>query len=779
MRADAGNLPQEVTSFIGRRHEVAEVRRLLAESRLVTLAGVGGVGKTRLALQVAAAVRRSFPQGLWLVELDQVRDEALLAPAVTAALGIQGGSSPVTALTEYLAERQLLLVLDTCEHLVSCVAKLADALLRGVGDLRILATSREPLEIDGEAIFPVQPLGVPPPGRPATGDLAGYEAVALFVERAAAIVPGFALTGTNQATVGDICARLDGLPLAIELAVSRLRVLSPEQLRDRLAGRLDLLTRGSRTAPDRQQTLRASIEWSHDLCTPAEQRLWARLSVFNADVDLATVEGVCADDELPAHDMLNLVASLVDKSILTAQEERAGTLRYRMLDTIREYGRDRLRASGEEAVAWRRHRDWHRRLVHQAAADLIGPRHGDWQVRLNRKLPDIRAALRFSLAEPDGADVAITMIADLTMQWIGGGMHSEGRHWLDLALARPGSPTHDRVRALFLGTALAAAPGDVPAAERMAQQAHDVAVACGDARSRAVAAMAEATLATARGDLATAAARGEDALGVFRAFDDVTGQVFALNNLVLTKVMLDDEQGAIASHDAMVEICRPREESRFAGFAAMALGIGQWRWGNLDRAADQMAESLRLLRRSMDTLTTCWALEVSAWVAAGQGRHQPAAVLLGAAAGLAESMGSRAALWSDLLTYHDHCEGDTRQALGEPAFRTAFARGQELTPSEAVGFALGQPIGPAAASAAGPPETGGDHGPLGALTPRERDVAALIAQGLTNKEIATRLVISRRTAEGHVENIMMKLGCTSRVQVASRILNVPGGDASA
>ena len=319
-----GNLPAELTSFVGRRDELAEVRRLLAGSRLVTLTGVGGVGKTRLALRAAAGLRRAFPGGVWLVRLDQLRDEALVAQAVAGALGLQdrAGFSPEAALADYLAGRQLLLVLDNCEHLVDAVAKLADLLLRAAAGLRVLATSREALNITGETVLAVPPLGAPDPGQLTPAQLGLVPAVRLFAERAAQVMPGFAVTEANMAAVAGICRRLEGLPLALELAAARLPVLSAEQIDERLGDRLGLLTRGGRTNPARQQTLRASIGWSYELCSRAERRLWARLSVFAGGFELDAAEGICADHRLAAEDMLGLLAALAGKSILTAAHRR-------------------------------------------------------------------------------------------------------------------------------------------------------------------------------------------------------------------------------------------------------------------------------------------------------------------------------------------------------------------------------------------------------------------------------------------------------------------------
>ena len=335
-----GNLPAELTSFVGRRGELAEVRRLLASSRLVTLTGVGGVGgvgKTRLALRAAAGLRRAFRDGVWLVRLDQVRDEALVAQAVAGTLGLQdrAGYAPAAMLAEYLAGRQLLLVLDNCEHLVDAAAKLADVLLRAAAGLRVLATSRESLNMTGETVLAVPPLAAPEAGRLSVAELARFPAAGLFAERAAQVVPDFALTEANVAAVARICRRLEGLPLAIELAAALLPVLSPEQIDERLGDRLGLLTAGGRTRSARQQTLRASIEWSYELCSQAERPLWARCSVFAGVFELDAAEGIRADRRLAAEEVLELLAALAGKSILIAAHGK-GVARYRLPETLRE-----------------------------------------------------------------------------------------------------------------------------------------------------------------------------------------------------------------------------------------------------------------------------------------------------------------------------------------------------------------------------------------------------------------------------------------------------------
>ena len=407
-RRGVGNLPAELTSFVGRRGEVAEVRRLLSRSRLITLTGVGGVGKTRLALRVATGLRRALRDGVWLVQLDQLRDEALVAQAVGGALGLQRrAGAPEAVLAEYVADRRLLLVLDNCEHLVDAVAKLADQLLRAAPGLRVLATSRESLNIAGETVLPVPPLAAPDPGQPLTvATLARFPAVALFAERAAQVAPGFSVTEANRAAVTGICRRLEGLPLAIELAAAQTRVLSPEQIQARLGDRLGLLTQGSRANPARQQTLRASIAWSYELCSEAERLLWARLSAFAGGFELDAAEGICADDRLTAEDVLELLAALADKSVLIA-EHGGGVVRYRLSETLREFGQECLQRAGEDTALRRRHRDWYEQLARQADTGWPSRQTADLTARLFREHANVRAAQDFCQAEPGEAEAGL------------------------------------------------------------------------------------------------------------------------------------------------------------------------------------------------------------------------------------------------------------------------------------------------------------------------------------------------------------------------------------
>jgi predicted ATPase/DNA-binding CsgD family transcriptional regulator len=761
---EVGNLPQELTSFVGRRHEVAEAKRVLSTSRLVTLTGVGGVGKTRLALRVAAQVRRAFGDGVWLVELGQLQDSRLVVHAVAAALGLreQSGDPPLVRLTEYLAARRLLLVLDNCEHLVDAVAKLADALLRSCPYLRVLTTSRERLGVDGEVTLLVPPLPGPPlpdPRRPRSPrGLSRFEAVTLFVERATAAVPEFRLTEDNQVAVAEICHRLDGLPLAIELAAARLRALSPEEILHRLSDRFRLLGTGPRSAPARQQTLRACIEWSYELCTSAERLLWARLAVFAGGFDLAAAEGIC-DDDVACEDLLDLVASLVDKSILI-REGHGTVVRYRLLETIREFGRDKLRQTGEETVVHRRHRDWYAELVARAETEWISPRQVDWLARLQREQPNLRAAQEFCLTEPGEAGAALPIATSLYLYWLARGLLSEGRQWLDRALAQQPQPTAERARALYAASMLAGQQSDIAAASALVEEGHQVAGQLGDATTRALFTLASGYLAVYRGDLHRSVALLDVVLDTFRTGDNIPRLLEALFALAVASGGLGDATQALACHEEMLAITEPRGEVWHRSLSLWAFGLAVWPQ-DPRRAAGLVQESLRLKRPLNDLLGFAWCLEALAWIAVGEQDHQHAATLLGAAEELWHTIGTAPATVRHLLGSHEECKRQTRRALGERAYGAAFQRGNSLSLADALAYALNEKPQAAPRPATAKKTT---------LTRRERQVANLVAESLTNKEIAARLVISQRTAETHVENILVKLGFTSRTQIATWVI---------
>ncbi|QSE89351.1 protein kinase [Rhodococcus pseudokoreensis] len=764
-RASVGDLPLALTNFVGRRNELAEAKSMLSASRLVTLTGIGGVGKTRLALRVAADARKGFADGVRWVELGELQDESLVVGVVAAALGVRDRSARRLddVVAEFLTPKHLLLILDNCEHVVDAAAALTERLLHTCPELRVLTTSREALALGGEAVLRVPPLAVPASERtPTLRGLPQYDAVTLFVDRASAAVPGFELTEDNRGAVSLICQQLDGLPLSIELAAARLRAMSPEQILERLTDRYTLLTRGSRGAPSRQQTLRLSIDWSHDLCTPREQQLWARLSVFAGSFELDAAEDVCATD-LAAGDLLDAVTSLVDKSILI-REDAVAVVRFRMLETLRDYGREKSEQSGEHPELRRRHRDWYQQLVLQAEAEWISPRQREWIGRLEREQANLRGAMEYSLSEcrmsdPGGDTAGLRIAASLFQFWLSRSLLSEGRHWLSRALAcLPEQPTAARVDALYADSILAELQGEISAGVARVDEAHALAEQIADPVVHARVAHADGLLALYSGDVPRACTRLEEALEGFGDRSNLADQVWIRLMLGLAYELQGDVPRAIACQQQVLDTTEAHGESVLRSYSLWAMAVAVFQQGEPGRADRLLKQCIRLTRLLDEPLAAAVALETQAWIAAGEGNTQRAAVLLAAAEALGRSVGSSPMLFDNLLPHHEHSERQIHAALGAQAIEAAYRKGTTMNFEEAVAFALGEHTSPASPRA--------DHDTT-SLTKRERQVADLVSQGLTNKAIATQLVISLRTAQGHVENILTKLGFTSRTQIAA------------
>ncbi|WP_344920522.1 ATP-binding protein [Streptosporangium oxazolinicum] len=765
-RWQATGLPPEVTSFVGRRHEMAEVKRLLSGAHVVTLTGPGGVGKTRLALHVAADVQRAFPDGVWLVELAGLESPEPLAGTVNEALEIRDVShrSPVEVLIGHLRDKRALLILDNCEHLLRACAVLAGTLVRSIPSLRILVTSRQALGIAGEQTLVVPTLPLPPPpgsglGPPAEPP-APSEAVRLFTERATAVLPDFTLTEANRPAVERICRRLDGIPLAIELAVVRLRALSPEELLARLDNRFRLLTGGSPATLPRQQTLRALIDWSYVLCTEKEQLLWERVSVFADGLDLEAAEAVCSGDGIDRDEVVDLVIGLVGKSILIREDPPSASTatRYRLLETIRQYGRERLVTSGREDALQRLHRDHYRRLAAEAYAHRFGPLQVSWLGRLKLDHANLRTALEYCFTEPGETSTALGMATDLLYHWITSHYLREGRRWMDLSLLSGTGTDEIRGRALWSNSWLAIIQADIVSAAAMLEEARQLGGRPGHEPILAYVALYSGMIAMFRGDVDLAIGLYEEAAARHRADDDPTGQALALIRLCLARSFQGDWPGAVAAGEECVALCDAHEEGWHRAYAMMALGVGVWCRGDARRAAELEKESLRFNRSLDDLLGVGVNLEVLAWIAARDDDHQRAARLLGILEPVWRAIGAPLSGFGHLRRYHDECEERTREALGKQVFDTVVRQGSKMHCDEAIAFALGEsaPRG----------EPAGEAGEPSPLTRRETEIARLVAQGLSNKEIAASLTIAQRTAEGHVEHIMTKLGFHSRAQIA-------------
>ncbi|MFC7449715.1 protein kinase domain-containing protein [Rhodococcus daqingensis] len=757
-RGRRGNLPAELTSFVNRRSELTEAKEMLSSARLVTLTGIGGVGKTRLALRIATSSQRAFRDGAWLVELADLRDESLVAGVVAAALGLQSFSrEPLpTVLAEFLEPRQILMVLDNCEQVIGAIAELAETLLQRCPELRIVATSREALGIGGEATLRVPPLSAPAPDPQLDlGALPSYDAVTLFTERAVSVVPGFALTEDNMAAVAGICHRLEGLPLPIELAAGRLPALSPEEILQRLTDRFTLLTHGRRTAPTRQQTLRLSVDWSHELCTPQEQQLWARLSVFAGSFELTAVEQVCGAGLTPGA-LLDLVASLVAKSILI-HEESATAGRYGLLDTIREYGLEKLAESGEYAQMRRRHRDWYERLALKAEADWIGPHQLDWIARLKLDQQNFREALEACMAEPSEVAVGMRITAALFPFWLASGQINEGARWTERMLTVEGVPRGtDWVRAVSLGAALNAFRSDIATGTEWIGWAR-AAAETSDPDAAATALYAAGVLALGSNDVSTAASHFDAVLEVCPP-DAHLLRVITLTGAEVASGLLGQPARAADYLQQVLDITEPRGELVFRAWAVRTLGLAVWAT-EPERAIALLEQALRLSRSVDNSFGSAPSLEGLAWIAAAEDDYARSAVLLGCAQAMRETGGLPEIALPGLRAQHDECERRTRRALGQKSYDASYRKGVSASFGEAVAYALAEsPEPPRPRGATGKTKT--------TLTRRELQVADLVAEGLTNSAIAAKLVISQRTAEGHVEHILAKLGFTSRAQVA-------------
>ncbi|GGL12829.1 ATP-binding protein [Nocardia jinanensis] len=759
--SSSGNLPADLTSFVGRRPERTEIRQLLANTRLVTLTGFGGVGKTRLALRVGADVRRAFHHGVWFAELAELTNPALLADTIAKVFGLhtQTTGSALQSLTEHLATRNVLIVLDNCEHLIDACAELADILLRACPDVHILATSREPLGIVGETVLPVAPLPVPPTQVTGSGAVTEYEAITLFRDRAVAVTPGFRIGDDNRDDVAGICRRLEGIPLALELAAVRLRGLSTAQLLEQLDDRLQLLNAGSRVAPSRQRTLRGCIEWSYDLCTAREQRLWAGIAVFSGGFELDAAHAVCGGTGHHGAELLDTVLSLVDKSILIS-EDVGGRMRYRMLEVIRQYGEERLRSLDDEYVIRLRHSEFYAGLSEQAAEEWLSPRQGAWMDRLRREHANFQRALTFSLAQPQATTAGLRIAGVLHEHWIALGAIAEARHWCERLLM--GEPVTSELYAGVVSTAawMAIMQGDLACADTLITTGSTMAGLDDVARTwfdnlAGLLAMYDGS------DLDESIAVNERALVIVRGTDDVRREITTLILLQLAHCYAGHHTEALRHHEMCLRLCADIGDSWYASYSLWNAGIVHWFDGDSRAARTALRRSLRLKRDVRDEFGVAIALEAMAWVTPEPRR---AATLLGIAATRWGTIGMQVRKIPATAHWHNACEDRLRTQLGADGLSQALAESAKFDATAGLDYALDDGAKPTDTV---PPQTAPP------LTRREQEVATLVSRGLSNREIAGNLVIAQRTAETHVEHILTKLGFTSRVQIAAWIAEQP------
>lgn len=750
-------LPVDVSTFVGRRADRASVRALLSESRLVTLTGVGGVGKTRLALRVAADVRRAFADGVTFVSLAPHNDPEQIPYAIATSLGLQGRSQrpTTTTLVEYLTSRSTLIVLDNCEHVIDAAAVLADTLIRTCPNLRMLATSREPLRIQGEAVHIVPPLTVPPLGTSAP--LQQFESVTLFVDRAKAAVAGFDLTAENRDSVGQIVAKLEGIPLAIELAAGRLRAMSPEEIARNLTERWELLSRGSRTAPDRQRTMAACIEWSFDLCTPTEQEVWAQLAVFADGFEMEGASAVCAQLDEPVADV---VTSLVDKSILVATPV-GPTTRYRMLPPIRHRGILQLRDRGELTAARRRHRDWCVGLADRVVDMWMSPRQIEGIEQLRREMGNVNSCLEFCWTEPGEADHGLAMGAELLEFGLADGALRQGRLWFDRLLARSSDASELRARALRTAGWWAAMQGDVAHASTLIEQGVEIATTIGG-HTRVLLTQAEAFLAMFAGDVDLARDKFAEAAAGFREYGDQSQEAHTHALASLNECFRRDIPAALVQHEACLALTEPCGESWYRSYSLWIAGLALWASGEPEKGLALEKESLELRRQTRDPLGIGTSVEAMAWMCVDTDPERSAR-LLGGARAIWDRIETSTEALADLHQFHIACVATARRKLGDEAYDAAFAQGKASTQDALVAEALGDAPEPSRARR----RVSRSTTEASPLTPRERQIADLVASGMGNKDIATTLVISKRTAETHVEHILTKLGFNNRNQITA------------
>jgi predicted ATPase/DNA-binding CsgD family transcriptional regulator len=754
----------------------------------------------------------------WLVELADWHGQTAQQVATTLGIREEQGVPLAQTLAEALRSRHMLLILDTCEHQVSDCATLVQLLLARCPWLRIIATSREPLRVRGETVWRVPPLDLPPDDA-RDAELAAHEAVRLFAARAAEARPGFALTSDNTASVARLCRTLDGIPLGIELSAARVRALSVEQIAGRLRDRFQLLNSGDRTAPLRQQTLRATVDWSYELLDEAEQMLLRRLAVFSGwNLDMA--EQVCSDEAIGADAVLGLLISLIDKSLVVLDGEAAGDARYRLLDTIREYAAERLEAAGESGALALRHRDCILALVEETVGGMFNRGDPPWPVRravFRRGIAEygnFRIALRTSL-DHGHADQGLRLCIGLRNMWLPHGDAREAVTWLDRFLVLPADESGDsgtvspqvRGRALACRAEIAFDLQDYDTLERCATESLELSRASGDdfpvptalrvisqaaARAgRAADAMAsieeaaeaaeaagndweagliqatKAAIAVRQGKLNSAQRAYETALEILADNNrwGIAQVEYGMGTLARSR---GDAETAVRYYTDAIEIFR--ELDAWSEIARCQAGIG---WiavisGDFDQAQESLAEALRLNQAGGQRLGIARGLEAFAALAAARQQPERAAWLAGAACQLRESIGHGTGIGSRTEEVLEFARG----RLGASAAAALFAEGREVTAEDAIGFALGpdrdQPVpGPLAATEPAWTNPARSHRGPTPLTPREHEIVKLIARGLSNREIADELVISPATAARHVANILSKLGFSSRTQIAS------------
>ena len=800
------NLPVQLTSFIGREQELAEVERLVSTSRLVTLIGAGGCGKTRLAIQTANDMSHHYPDGIWLVDFVPLREPALVPQHVAQAFGLR--SAPDQPLNElllkYSRSKQMLLILDNCEHLIAPITQLAELLLAMAPGLNVLATSRQPLAVLGEMVYQVQGLTLPTNDQATARDphtLLKCESIHLFVERAQILSPRFSITPENSLAIIEICRRLDGIPLAVELASARVNVLTAQQIAARLDNRFALLTSGGRTTlASHHHTLRAAIDWSYDFLSAQEQTLLRHLAVFEAGSTFDVARAVCSEDRFSEGHLLDLLSSLVDKSLVTSETIGRAEARYRLLETIREYALEKLEESGEASRLRDRHLDLYLTRAEEIAPKLEGSSYqGLWLNWLDGEQDNLRAALAWSL-ESGRTEMGLRLAIALIWYWRLRSSSLETRTWLERLLEQSEEtvPLAVRASATMYASVAAAGLSDSAGARAHALAAIPLCEAMGEAGkpllANALVGLARAAQAT--GDWATAQEVGERATRIFRELGDMPGLVFMLFGQAVGAMALENYEGArtaieeglaMAQHvnnpyllalainvlgdlerfEGNYERAQVAHEQSLAGLRQIGaardqaavlhnLAHAHLHQGDLEQAHKYFCESMSMQQEQDNVQGIAECLIGFGAMASVSGMPVQAARLLAAAVAL----GGKTVLvqWPAERMEYEYYLSALRTQLNKQELEDAQVQGRMLTVEQAIEYALSLPlVSPARASKV--------RDEVGDLTEREREIVALIGQGMTNGEIAAQLVLSKRTVEKHVANILSKLELTSRAQI--------------
>jgi predicted ATPase/DNA-binding NarL/FixJ family response regulator len=745
----------EATGFVGRKTELAQLGVLLDEgSRLVTVTGPGGVGKTRLVLRAAANAVGKFPDGICLTELSGLGDPVLLAQTVATSLGLpeQDARSQLSSVIDFLRDRSMLLILDTCEHLLDACAMLAETVLAETSAVTILATSRQALDVSGEHAYLVPPL-------PVTGTDGG-DAAELFAQRAAAAVAGFTVRPADLPDVIALCRRLDGIPLAIELAAVRLRALPLHSLAERLEDRFQVLTGSRRTRVPRHQTLLTAIEWSHELCSPAEQALWSRLSVFAGGFTVAATEDVCADASLERADILPTLIGLVDKSIVLRADDGDVT-RFRLLDTLREFGAERLAETGLGPEVRGRHVERYLRQARQFDDQLLD---GDQIAKfheLRREHDNIRAALKYGLELPEhGADAAMLASA---LYWPISGFLREGRYWLTKIIGQIPDRSEEHAWALIARGYMGGFQGEAADAVADTYEGTELAERLGAERTCARGWLYKNFALTFGGRLEEAIPAGAEAE---RRLDQV-GDYGGWLQLAAQMGHLHQLRGEV---DLAIDWCTrgldglsdyPGEQW-IQSYLHLVIGFALYQVpGSEAECAAAVSRALRSKHALGDRVGTAFALETLGWLAADAGRYVRTAWLLGASDSLWERVGSRVSNQASMEECHQRAVKTAAEGIGDQRYDAWRVRGASCSLDEIVSLAA------ADADVLPGPDPTTSRATADLLTRRETEIAELIGQGLSNREIAAKLVISKRTVDAHVEHIYAKLGISSRAQLAT------------